>query len=140
MQWWDVGGTSHAVSVDTQRALLAAMGLPVATTDDARAHLAALADAQDRRALPAAAVVAANAPAQVSLTLTAASVRARGPLRLALANGTAIELPRPGEHAARRGITAADGRRSSRRCSTFPRCPRAGIGCSTRTGRSPTAC
>ena len=41
--WWDVGGTRHVVNADTQRALLAAMGFPAATRDDARSHLAALA-------------------------------------------------------------------------------------------------
>ena len=40
--WWDVGGTRHVVGADTRRALLAAMGFPAATRDDARAHLAAL--------------------------------------------------------------------------------------------------
>ena len=83
-------------------------------------------DAQDRRALPAAAVVAANAPAQASLTLTAASVRARGPLRLTLADGDRDRVAparrahrASGHHGGRRPA----GRR--RRCSTFPRCPRA---------------
>ncbi|MFO1316338.1 MAG: glycogen debranching protein GlgX [Burkholderiales bacterium] len=41
-EWWDVGGTRHVVAPDTKRALLASMGLPTETRDDALAHLAAL--------------------------------------------------------------------------------------------------
>jgi len=37
--WWEVDGTHHRVSLDTQRALLTAMGLAFATDDDiARSH------------------------------------------------------------------------------------------------------
>ena len=109
LSWWDVGGRNHAVTPDTQRALLAAMGLPVATADDARAHLATLAATLDRRALPVAAVVAARTPAELPLTVSTASLRARGPLRLALADGTAIDVARPTESATRRSGMAADG-------------------------------
>ena len=38
-QWWEVDGTHHRVSLDTQRALLAAMGLGFASDDDlAQSH------------------------------------------------------------------------------------------------------
>jgi glycogen operon protein len=39
-EWWEVEGTHHRVSLDTQRALLAALGLQVTTPDDVdRAHV-----------------------------------------------------------------------------------------------------
>ena len=41
--WRDVTGRRHVVQPDTKRALLAAMGLAVESTADARAHLAAIA-------------------------------------------------------------------------------------------------
>ena len=109
LAWWDVGGRNHAVTPDTQRALLAAMGLPVASADDARAHLATLAATLDRRALPVTAVVGANAPAELPVTVTAATAGARGPLRLELADGRAIDVARPGDAAARRSGIAVDG-------------------------------
>ena len=33
-EWWEVDGTHHSVSLDTQRALLQAMALPIASMDD----------------------------------------------------------------------------------------------------------
>jgi len=50
-EWWDVAGKRHVVQPDTKRALLAAMGLGVQSTADARAHLAAMAErrAPERR-------------------------------------------------------------------------------------------
>ena len=38
-EWWEVNGTGHQVSVETKRALLAAMELPIATLSDARNSL-----------------------------------------------------------------------------------------------------
>lgn len=50
-EWWEVDGTHHRVSLETERALLAAMRLPVTTASDARAALARLAEPV-HRALP----------------------------------------------------------------------------------------
>jgi len=57
--WWDVTGKRHVVQPDTKRALLAAMGLAVESTADARAHLAAMA-ARRESGRPDAAVVAGD--------------------------------------------------------------------------------
>ncbi len=38
-EWWEVNGTGHSVSVETKRALLKAMALPVDTLNDARSSL-----------------------------------------------------------------------------------------------------
>jgi glycogen operon protein len=54
-EWWEVDGTYHRVSIETKRALLAAMSLPVDSTSDAQAAIAAF---ETQRALPLARVVA----------------------------------------------------------------------------------
>lgn len=42
-EWWEVSGTHHLVSIDTKRALLSAMALPIATQGEARGALEELA-------------------------------------------------------------------------------------------------
>jgi len=51
-EWWDIDGTRHAVSPDTQRALLAAMRLPADSSAEARESLARFAETHQRRPLP----------------------------------------------------------------------------------------
>jgi glycogen operon protein len=51
-EWSSLDGARHAVGRDTQRALLAAMGLSADSTDQALQSLHALADDHDRRPLP----------------------------------------------------------------------------------------
>jgi glycogen debranching enzyme GlgX len=41
-QWWEVNGTGHIVSIETKRAVLKAMALPIGSMDDARSSLAIL--------------------------------------------------------------------------------------------------
>ena len=65
--WWDLAGGHHVVDADTQRALLGAMGLAATSSGEAHDHLAALADARERRALPAMVVAREGVPAQVVL-------------------------------------------------------------------------
>ncbi len=50
--WHDIWGTRHIVPDKTKTSLLAAMGLPAATQDEARASLKSLAATRDRRPLP----------------------------------------------------------------------------------------
>ncbi|MDE8348674.1 MAG: glycogen debranching protein GlgX [Acidocella sp.] len=50
--WWDIAGNQHHVSIDTQQALLQAMGLPASTTADVRASLEQVSQASIRRLLP----------------------------------------------------------------------------------------
>ena len=76
--WWDVAGNHHAVSANTKRALLAAMDLPGATTSQARESLNRLAQANERRLLPAAQVVRDG---------TAASMRVAQPRNVAMPRG-----------------------------------------------------
>ncbi len=51
--WWGLDGQRHPVSPDTQAALLTALRLPAATTQQALASLRSLAEKEDRRPLPA---------------------------------------------------------------------------------------
>jgi glycogen operon protein len=60
--WRDLDGRLHAVSPQTQAALLAAMGWPAQSSEQARTALAALAELRDRRALPHAIVRRAGQP------------------------------------------------------------------------------
>jgi (1->4)-alpha-D-glucan 1-alpha-D-glucosylmutase len=68
-EYFDVDGKQHVTSVETQRALLAAMGIAVASDADAHAALAALEAREWRRILAPVAVVTANAAA-LALGLT----------------------------------------------------------------------
>jgi len=110
-QWWDVGGTLHDVSVDTKRALLGAMGLPVANTDDARSHLSWFAANHQRRRLPATAVIAADAPSKLAIPLTTAERKPQSGLMLVTADGMTHELPPIGAATEQNAVMAVDGLR-----------------------------
>ena len=47
-EWWEVSGAHHSVGIETKRALLAAMALPIATQGEVRDSLKELAAAQNR--------------------------------------------------------------------------------------------
>ncbi|HUQ37345.1 MAG TPA: glycogen debranching protein GlgX [Aestuariivirga sp.] len=47
-EWWEVSGAHHSVGIDTKRALLAAMALPIATQGEVRDSLNELAAGQNR--------------------------------------------------------------------------------------------
>ena len=105
-EYLDVRGERHVTSAETQRALLAAMGIPVATDDDA---IAALAEREARtwqRRLEPVNVLAADAQqAAISLTLPATLARRALAWTLTLENGetsrgtlVVADLPTLGEH------------------------------------------
>ncbi len=66
-QWWGIDGTQHTVMPDTQRALLAAMGVPADTDAEAVAALGALDSAAAGRLLPEEQVVEAELPCRIEL-------------------------------------------------------------------------
>ena len=47
-EWWEVSGAHHSVGIETKRALLAAMALPIATQGEVLESLKELASAQNR--------------------------------------------------------------------------------------------
>ena len=63
--WWEVDGTRHVVSPDTQRALLAAMRLPAATLAQARESLVRIAAVRERRTLPFALAASEEEPIEM---------------------------------------------------------------------------
>jgi glycogen operon protein len=77
-QWWSLDGEGHAVSVETQRALLGAMGLPSGTDDDVADSLWRL-RAPERAAIGPVQVVRVGEPAAVRVRGPAAWLVARGP-------------------------------------------------------------
>jgi glycogen operon protein len=50
-EWWEVSGAHHRVGIETKRALLAAMALPIATQGEARDSLKELVAAQNGNAI-----------------------------------------------------------------------------------------
>jgi (1->4)-alpha-D-glucan 1-alpha-D-glucosylmutase len=104
-EYLDVRGERHAASAETQRALLAAMGISVAT-DEAIAALAAQEARAWQRRLEPVAVFAEGAP-EFAVTLTLPASLARRPLRWTLtlesgetSRGTLVpaDLPSIAEH------------------------------------------
>ena len=67
-EWWEVNGTGHSVNVETKRALLAALALPIDTLSNARQALETLAI---RPALPRFVVVAPHINFSISTQPTA---------------------------------------------------------------------
>ena len=122
-QWWDVGGTLHQVSVDTKRSLLGAMGLAVANTDDVRSHLSWFATTQQRRRLPASAVITVEAPAKLAIPLTKAERKPHSGLILATADGMTRELPPIGASVERNVVTSVDGLRLVQALYPLPALP-----------------
>jgi glycogen operon protein len=116
--WWSVDGERHPVSPDTDRALLAAMGLGAQTTDDAHDQLRHLAETHDARALPLALVRRLGEPVSLVLTnpegypaprtwLTVEGEDGRSfRLRAAAESGTEHEV-RGRDGRARRGLSVA---------------------------------
>jgi glycogen operon protein len=70
-EWWDVDGRRTAVSPDTKRALLAAMGLHAGSAGEARDSLHRAAAGGDRRALPPVLVVRGDRPARLAMAVSA---------------------------------------------------------------------
>jgi glycogen operon protein len=88
--WWEVSGRHHAVTPDVQRAMLAAMRLPAASSGEARESLAALVTLRDERALPLTVVSTEALPARVALPV---SHGLQIMLRLEGEDGTVERLP-----------------------------------------------
>jgi glycogen operon protein len=104
-EWSGVDGARHAVGRDTQRALLAAMGLPAGSTQQALQSLHALADDHDRRPLPFALTARANEPITIFLPRDDGAPPVRTWLTLEGEHGEGLRLP----------VASSTGRESERR-------------------------
>jgi len=125
-EWWDVMGRRHGVRPETSRALLAAMGLGVASTDDARARLVELSARRECRALPATLVAAAEHPVRLPIAPGRDRNVGRRVVRLTREDGTVASLSIRLETLPEDAVVAADGRIVRRRILTLPPLP-AGI-------------
>lgn len=114
--WWDIDRVRHPVSPDTQRALLAAMGLPANSTAEARESLHAFAEMHQRRTLPVALVVREG----MAPVLTFAAEPGRH-LVLEGEDGAQEPLAIAAEDAGE--MTCADGRATRLWRATLPRLP-----------------
>jgi len=74
--WWNLKGERHQVSPDTQQALLAAMGWPAETSQQAVDQLRRLAETYDRRPLPFAIVGRTGETVEVPLRFEASGAPA----------------------------------------------------------------
>jgi glycogen operon protein len=122
-EWWDMAGGRHVVGADTKRLLLAAMGLPAASTGEARMRLSAIAEARERRALPAMVVAREGSSTDVAIAQTSASRRHRALLHVQHEDGTERVLPVAINDLPANTATAADGRKVHQRILTLPPLP-----------------
>ena len=106
-EWFAVSGERHEVSTDSQRAILAAMGLPAATMGEARDGLARLADRR-LRALPP--TLVGYTGAQITLDLMADGLPERPGLVIRREDGSEERMRLDLDHADRVAIQAPDGR------------------------------
>jgi glycogen operon protein len=100
--------------------LLAAMGLDVATTDDARARLGALAEATTRRLLPPYVVAHPGSTTAIALVLPRGSISRHPTLRIRSEDGIEQIVPFVVDGLPLRVETAVDGRRINRHVLTLP--------------------
>jgi len=122
-EWWDMAGGRHVVGADTQRALLAAMGLRADTTGDARDRLVELAEARERRRLPPMVTAHEGSRASVAIAAVDERRRRRSALRLRQEDGTERILPVVPDDLPVNVVTAADGRQVTQRVLALPSLP-----------------
>jgi glycogen operon protein len=118
-EWWDIAGRHHVVHAHTQRALLAAMGLEVATTDDARARLGALSDATARRHVPPVVVARPGCAVEIALALPDTSRGRHTALHIRSEDGSEQVLPFARDELPTREVTPADGQPVVQRLPRF---------------------
>ena len=121
--WWDVEGARHAVDPDTERALLAAMGLPAETSQQALTSLHHLAETHERRALPYA--VVRREGETVTLFLAAAEGEAAHHtwLTIEAENGRLTRLRAGLDNSFETAVHCRDGRTAQGLAVTLPALP-----------------
>lgn len=110
-QWFDVRGECHNVAADTKRALLAAMGLPAASTGEARASLATLVRERELRPLPVATTIRKGCGASIRLGGQFVGLDRRIALTIALEDGSSRQIEITAGDGQPSETIAADGRR-----------------------------
>ncbi len=115
--WYDISGARHVVSDETKAALLADMGFPAATGNEARESLGRLADEMDRRPLPLSLVAREGGP--IELRIAVPGGRAPTALILEREDGGAEPI-RLGPNLEFKTVTALDGRRAEIAVANLP--------------------
>jgi glycogen operon protein len=108
-QWRDVEGAQHDVPRETVCALLAQLGFPANTLDDARGSLARLSDFRDRRAMPMSLLAKEGEP--YTVRLGAAEGRTPGWIVVTQEDGSCSRIALRGENAGPVTWRGLDGRR-----------------------------
>jgi glycogen operon protein len=121
--WWDVAGEHHVVAPDTTRALLAAMGLAAESSGEARDRLVELANARERRRLPALVLAREGCTATVAIAELDEWQRHPDALRLRREDGTEQILPFTFDDLAVNVVSGADARPVAQRILTLPPLP-----------------
>lgn len=109
-EWWGVDGARRAVSPDTQRAILSALGLPAESPRQALESLGELAETKDRRPLPPVMVRRVGEAVVVPLRFPAAGAPPRTALRIEAEDGSVRRLIADAEAGAIVAETGRDGR------------------------------
>jgi glycogen operon protein len=104
--WWDIAGNRHAVSEETQRTLLRAMGLEAATHTQAQESLAQVVCAASARLLPESHMVYADEEAVLPVTRAACDVWPLRALILRSASGHLVATLAPYWRQAQRSTNA----------------------------------
>lgn len=108
-EWWNVDRRRTLVSIDTRRALLAAMRLPATTEGEARDTLRQLGDDRDRRAVPHAVVTRAGEPIVLNLATEAGLGRRAVWLTIEREDGQTCRVRLGAEAGALASFTGVDG-------------------------------
>lgn len=121
--WFDVEGARHEVPRDTKRALLASLDLACASTGQACASLAALAEERDLRALPVATTIRRGEEPKIRLGGLLAALERHMGLTIALDDGSTRRVEIAPDDGTRTEVAAADGRRAYVREVLLPDLP-----------------
>ncbi len=124
--WWDIAGRRHVVTVDTQRALLAAMGLAANSPREARERLAELAEAHECRRLPRAIVGRRDAAIVAAMAIDRLPRSGHAAPRLIREDGTEMLLALDVAALPARVAVAVDGRPIAQCLLTLPPLPAGG--------------
>jgi glycogen operon protein len=120
LHWWSLDGVRHAVSRDTSIALLAAMDLPAASTQQALDSLHALADHHDRRPLPFALVGRMGEALSVDLAIDDGAATPHTWLTVEGEQAETIRVPVSSATAQEGALEARDGRPGRRLAAPLP--------------------
>ena len=108
--YWDVWGEYHATSVETQQAILRALGVDADTADGLKRSLADLERRRRKRLLPPAVVALEGEPVALSVSVPAEALGQTARFQVRRENGECADIDVPLETASRTQPIELDGR------------------------------